>query len=892
MKNYLRLVLISTLMVLCTNVLHAQYVVKETFFETTGVSNQGVVSGYENQAGPYSLWNPEQNTFYNIGGAAPGNGVGGSAKFSSDGNFISGSSYEEISLTPQWQRNVFSDFNYIFKAIEFLPYDNQTGFAAGQSVTYNGNGIILRTDDGGNSWYSVWTDTEHRGIESMSFPSYWVGYAGGWNQYFAKSQNNGWSWDPMNPAGSDDVYIYTGIEFKNEYSGVVTAQLDNGAAVYITSDGGDTWITGSGLAAIPYKISYAGGDTYFLVTNGGHIQKSVDNGHTWATVYSISDLFLGVRFFDEMIGIATSETYIYRTIDGGNNWTQISILPGTTDGALWRDVAWSDQNNLVLVGTPDFVFESSNGGETWTWANQPIWNASPALYEIAVTGDAIHVCGSQGNFYKKSRITSVQIAEMSRYNVSSEEWARLGNLGFIVDNTRSSGYNISGDGNTIVGNSWADPANGNGTTLYTHGFAWNATEGIIDLGSMYANQNKNARADAVSHDGNIIVGWQDLNGPWKSAVWRKNPAGGYFPNEYLLVDPNGDPNDEYNQLGQASAISSDGNWIGGYGDYANNNEPWIWSESTGYISLGTLAGGTGRVSAINHDGTRVVGWFNLGPWDPQLPFIWTPNTGIMNLNTFITETLGFTMDFGPIYSANAMSENGNYITGWGYDQSIGPWGDFFTFRLEIPDGPTNSDCSDAIALSCGDVVSASTVFAENTGGNGSPDVYYTYTGNGIAEIITLSTCHPGTTFPTTVRVFSDCSLSNQIDFNDSSCENQPFLTFNSDGSSTYYNMVEGYSSANAGFFELSITCQNLVSIDDHTLNNLTLYPNPVKDKLNIRSESNVETIEIFNINGQMVLNQNIQNSNYSLDISSLKNGVYFVKAITANTSKTFKVVKE
>jgi photosystem II stability/assembly factor-like uncharacterized protein len=892
MKDYLRLILISTLLMLGINALQAQYVVKESVFETTGVSNQGVVSGYENQAGPFSLWNPDQNTFYTIGGAAPGLGVGGSAKFSDDGNFISGSSYDQITLIPQWNRNVLTDYNYIFKAIQFLPYDNQTGFAAGQSVTYNGNGIILRTDNGGESWYSVWTDAENRGIEAMSFPSYWVGYVGGWNQYFARTQNNGWDWEILNPGADDNVYIYTGIAFKDEYNGVVTAQLDNGAGVYITNDGGNTWTKGSGLSSIPSKISFAGGDTYYLVTNGGEIQKSVDNGLTWSTVYSISDLFLGVKFLDEMTGIATSEAYIYKTTNGGSNWTQISIIPGATEGILWRDVAWTDPDNLVIVGTPDAIYESSDGGSSWVWANQPIWNGNPALYSIAVTDNAIHVSGSQGNFYRKSRITSLDIAEMSRYNVSTQEWTRLGSLGFILDNVRSGSFNISGDGNTIVGNAWADPANGNGTTPYAHGVAWNINEGIIDLGSLYANMNRSTRADAVSHDGGVVVGWQDFNGPWKAAVWRKNPAGGYFPNEYLLIDPNGDPNDEFNQLGQATAVSSDGNWIGGNGDFANNDEPWIWSESTGYISLGTLAGGKGRVAAINHDGSRVIGWFNMGPWDPELPFIWTPSSGIMNLNTFITETLGYTMNIGPVYSANAMSANGKYIAGWGFDSGIGPWGELFTFRLEIPDTPTNSSCEDAIALSCGDIVSASTVFADNNGGNGSKDLFYKYTGNGESEVITLSTCHPATSFPTTVRVFSDCSLSNQIDFNDSSCENQPFLSFNSDGTSTYIIMVEGYSSQNSGFFELSITCETLVNVDDQFLKGITLYPNPVKDRLNINAENKIETIEIFNINGQMISSENIQSSNYSLDFSSLKSGVYFVKAITNNTSGIFKVIKE
>ncbi|HMM10742.1 MAG TPA: YCF48-related protein [Bacteroidales bacterium] len=691
MKNYLQSVLLGTLLVFCSSSLIAQFVIKPVFFETTGVSNQGVVSGYENQSGPYSLWNPDNNTFETIGGAAPGMGVGGKAHFSQNGNFISGSSHAQIPLSTDWQRKILSNYSYIFKAIEFPSDGTGFGYAAGQTLTYNGHGIVLRTTNGGVNWSPMWVDTQNRGIEAMSFPSTFTGYVGGWNQYFAKTQNAGWDWEPLSPGGTDDVYIYTGIAFKDDMNGVVTAQLTDGPAVYYTSDGGNTWSTGSGLAAIPYKIRHVSGNTYFLATNGGHVQKSTNNGQTWTTVYhKPGAMFLGINFYDDMTGYALGETYIYKTTNGGATWTELPVAPGLTDGVLWRDINWIDENHLVIVGTPDIIFESTDGGSTWTWANQNLFNGEPALYEIAITSDAIHVCGSQGNFYYKSRISTVEVAEMSRYNVATQQWTTLGNLGFIVDNTTSAGYSISGDGSTVVGNSWANPANGNGTTPYAHAAAWNATEGFINLGSLYANINRSSRADAVSHDGSVIVGWQDFNGPWKSAVWRKNPAGGYFPNQYLLINPNGSSTDEMNQLGQASAVSADGNWIGGYGDFAFSN-PWIWSESTGLVDLGSMGlqeGTIGRVTAINHDGSIVIGWYQYSPdpWTQEFtPFIWTPALGAQNLNTFITEILGYTMEMSPIYVPNAMSANGRYITGWGLDPNIGMWGELFTFRLDLQD---------------------------------------------------------------------------------------------------------------------------------------------------------------------------------------------------------------
>jgi photosystem II stability/assembly factor-like uncharacterized protein len=746
----------------------AQFLVKPTFFETTGVSNDGIVSGYEGQAGPYSLWNPDNNTFYNIGGAAPGQGVGGSARFSEDGKFLSGSNYIEQTISTDWTRNVLSNYDYIFKAIEFPENQHGWGYAAGESLTNSGNGILLRTVDAGVHWTEKWVDTDNRGIESMSFPTIYTGYMGGWNHYFAKTTDAGNEWTVLNPAGFDDVYVYKTITFKDELNGVVTAQLTDGIGVYTTNDGGATWQTG-GITTIPTKVCYAGGDTYFLVSSTGDIQESNDNGLSWTTVFTAPGALSGITFYDSLTGIATGSRYIYNTTDGGVTWTEQDVFEGVT----FRDVKWIDDMNLVMTGSPDVIFGSVDGGVTWTWDNQAVFNGNPALYNIAVTDQDIHICGSQGNFYKKSRISSRIVAEMSRYSTATGQWTSLGNLGQTVDDTTSAGFCISGDGNTVVGNSWADPSNGNGYTVYAQGFVWNATNGNTDLGSLYANQNRSSRANAVSNDGSVIVGLQDLNGPWKSAVWRKNPAGGYFPNEYLLVDPNGSPTDEYNQLGECSAVSGDGNWIGGEGSYSNGNQPWIWSQNTGLISLGDLLDGGigfGRVSGISPNGNVVVGWFEQDWGMPTIPFIWTPTTGIQDFRTYVTNTLGYDLGNNDIWIPNGMSLNGKYITGWGVDPTIGEWGDVITFRLELPE--------------------------------------------------TLAS--------------------------------------------------DQFTAANTG----------------------TVYPNPVSGILNINAPEKISRIEVYNVRGQLLLNENSQNSITKIDMESLANGIYFVKTYAGSACKTHKVIKQ
>ncbi len=286
---------------------------------------------------------------------------------------------------------------------------------------------------------------------------------------------------------------------------------------------------------------------------------------------------------------------------------------------------------------------------------------------------------NDGNFISGTSM-GINGPEMSKYDRANNLWTTVGSLGFPVDSNVSGGFAISGDANTVVGLSWADTTGG---YAYAHAVASSVAEGLMDLGSLFDTIQKSTRANAVSYNGNIVVGWQDFNGPWKSAVWKKNPAGGYFPNQYILIDTTANPFDEYNQMGECSAVSENGNWIGGYGDYANNYQPWIWSQDSGVINLGTLPNaGTGYVSGMAADGSTVVGWFDGQLFgDPLTPFIWTSASGLQELNSYINTVLGFPTGSHQAYTADCISPDGHYIAGWGVDNLTF---NLFVYRLSLP----------------------------------------------------------------------------------------------------------------------------------------------------------------------------------------------------------------
>ena len=85
----------------------------------------------------------------------------------------------------------------------------------------------------------------------------------------------------------------------------------------------------------------------------------------------------------------------------------------------------------------------------------------------------------------------------------------------------------------------------------------------------------------------------------------------------------------------------------------------------------------------------------------------------------------------------------------------------------------------------------------------------------------------------------------------------------------------------------------------NTVENIKIYPNPVKDVITISNLQNIDlkTIEVYNILGSLVLQVNIKdlsfNDNLQLNLSDLKKGVYFTKLISANNqSKIQKLLIE
>lgn len=278
-------------------------------------------------------------------------------------------------------------------------------------------------------------------------------------------------------------------------------------------------------------------------------------------------------------------------------------------------IKWTEEEGEVNIG------ELTSGNFIAGWTN--------------VSSDGKYISGSMTNPNNGSD-------EMGRYDVNTQTWSFLGGLTATSDNEFSSAWGMSSDGENVVGLAWVSSGE-------AHAVKWNEATGLIDLGSTVPDRS--SRANSLTDDGTMVVGWQDNDYGDREGVYWLNGT------QVALKDNNGQP------TGEAVAVTPNGKTIIGY-TYDN---PFVWNETDGYTLITHPDPDySGGAAAITDDGKTVVGYFR--PWNGQAVmgegFIYTKETGRVNLNEYVAslgyDNLGITFAL-PL----GISPDGRYITGIG-----------------------------------------------------------------------------------------------------------------------------------------------------------------------------------------------------------------------------------
>ncbi|MEM6686929.1 MAG: T9SS type A sorting domain-containing protein [Bacteroidota bacterium] len=104
----------------------------------------------------------------------------------------------------------------------------------------------------------------------------------------------------------------------------------------------------------------------------------------------------------------------------------------------------------------------------------------------------------------------------------------------------------------------------------------------------------------------------------------------------------------------------------------------------------------------------------------------------------------------------------------------------------------------------------------------------------------------------------------------------------------FVNVVSPTTSGVSGISSFDFST---LSVEEpNELETLSVYPNPVKDIININSTSNLIKAELHNINGQLVLSK--EKNLTIIPVNRLPSGMYMLTLYSENAQKTIKILKE
>lgn len=225
----------------------------------------------------------------------------------------------------------------------------KVGYAVGHDA------IVLKTDDGGETWLQVYVDREATvPLLDVWFEDNLHGFAVGAYGYIIETVDGGQSWDFIDDrVANDDEFHYNAINDDGQGNLFLAGEA---GILYRSTDAGKTWTTLNS----PYEGSWfgvSGGDGQVLVHGlRGNIYQSQDQGETWQPLSSGTEqtLFGSAKLIDGRVALVgnsgavlTGSGYGAGLSSGARAGLSVSHRP---DRMTLSALAPSNDGFIVVVG--------------------------------------------------------------------------------------------------------------------------------------------------------------------------------------------------------------------------------------------------------------------------------------------------------------------------------------------------------------------------------------------------------------------------------------------------------------------------------------------------------------------------------------------------------------
>lgn len=245
-----------------------------------------------------------------------------------------------------------------------------TSFQGSNFTALGGNGVIVRTSDGGLTWADQRRAATLKDLRSVSFVTAQIGMAVGEDGAIVRTTDGGATWNAGHSGTNDALY---GVDFVDPMNGVAVGE---GGTVMWTNDGGSSWAMSQQGSADLFNVSLLDVNTAVAVGDRT-ILWTTDGGAHWMdrSIPSVQASIFGVRVTAPNSAFVVGGDgyvagFVYRTTDGGNTWADVRSAD-MNDYAL-RDVCFVDPNQGFAVGggrwpgTSGVIFRTTDAGNTWS----------------------------------------------------------------------------------------------------------------------------------------------------------------------------------------------------------------------------------------------------------------------------------------------------------------------------------------------------------------------------------------------------------------------------------------------------------------------------------------------------------------------------------------------